>query len=333
MKTERLVRIVAAVALAAAAAGAAAYVRETTTPGSPGTGYCLWWGGRHVPYTVNATSAVTVSGASAPCLDPELARTTVDAAMATWGGARHAPGDAAACTDFAFVPTAVPTTASTRVGNDGVNLVVFRAGYCSSVVPAGDACRSSLPDWGPCATKWNCWANSLGTIGLTTTTFDPATGQISDSDVELWSYGGTGGSSGFYFTCVDAPTKCGTPPYGVTDPTCWWTDVGSVVTHESGHMLGLDHVCDTTYGVAPQYAACPDAAAVMRPNVDDPARRVLSPDDVSGICTMYPRGQATLTCAPPKKKSSGGCSSAGGAGVAGLLALLVVARPRRRRLG
>ena len=52
----RVVRPLAAVALLAAALPAAAFQRETTEPGNPSGGTCLWWGVRTVPYHVNASA-------------------------------------------------------------------------------------------------------------------------------------------------------------------------------------------------------------------------------------------------------------------------------------
>jgi MYXO-CTERM domain-containing protein len=104
-------------------------------------------------------------------------------------------------------------------------------------------------------------------------------------------------------------------------------DVAAVATHEGGHMLGLDHVC----GSAP-YDACPSPGAIMSPQVGSAAQRAaLTADDVNGICTIYPKNAATLTCAPPEQHKGGGCSSAGGGGLAGLLAAAAIAALRQRR--
>jgi hypothetical protein len=304
-------RIFAAALAAGVASGALAYTRETTHPGDPTQGYCTWWGGRTIHYQVNAWSLTSLRGAPPPCGDPALAVTTVQQAMDTWGGATRT-GELAACTDFSFEPAAVPTTTNLKVGHDGHNVVLFRAGRCS-VVAAGDPCLSTR---GACASKYGCWdADQYGasTIGLTTTTFDTVTGQILDSDMELYASGGDGGAGGTTFRCT-----------GTDSP-----DLGAVVTHEAGHMLGLDHVCadPSDLSLPPAYRQCPDPSAVMKPTVGEPSFRVLSQDDVAGICKIYPKGGATSTCAPPQDSSGGGCcASAGGVGVLALLGLLATRR-------
>lgn len=344
----RAIRFIAAAIAVTTAAGAAAYVRETTTPGFPATGHHLWWRGRTVPYRVNATSVVTQNGAPAPCQDPALAVTTVQQALATWGTATS--GGGSACTDFQFVPSSVSTTTQTAIGNDCVNLIVFRATRCRDVAP-GDPCHGTV---GGCITKYNCWdtdVNGSVTIGLTTATFDPATGEIVDADMELWGWSGqTGAQQGYYFTCPGPgfpACPSASPPY-TGDTNCNLVDVGAVATHEAGHMLGLDHVCDPSFPVGynsttPGVGTCPAQAAVMQPSVGDPAFRILGPDDVTAICAVYPKGgptltsivvpdmaEAALTCGPQQSHKSGGCSSASGAGIAGLLAVLFAVRLRRR---
>lgn len=314
------VRWVALCALLSSAFPAAAFVRETTTPGHPESGVCLWWRDRQVTYRVNAETAALVNP---PCGSAAVAAAAAAAGLATWGTATRA-GQGSACTDFSFLHGG--STTQTALGNDGVNLVVFRTRMCSDIPCSGAP--------GACAAAHNCWEHEVGTIGLTTTSFDAETGELFDADMELFAWDGVPPPSGFgqYFTCEEPTTpRCTSDPRQNSPATaCTWVDVGAVVTHEAGHMLGLDHVCSSRF-VAP-FNACPDPEAVMHPAVGDPAQRVLAQDDVEGICTIYPVGGPTLTCASPDKKSSGGCSSAGGGGLAGLLALTFVAwRERRRR--
>jgi MYXO-CTERM domain-containing protein len=74
-------------------------------------------------------------------------------------------------------------------------------------------------------------------------------------------------------------------------------------------------------------------------NPGDVDKRTLAPDDVQGLCDIYPIAQDPNSCVPPSPPS-GGCATASTAGstagLAGALALIVAsvaARARRRRRG
>jgi uncharacterized protein (TIGR03382 family) len=320
--TRRSTRILSLALALCAGLGVAAFTRETTSPGNPGAGLCVWWGGRTLQYQVNATGLTSPPArgviAPAPCGDPMLAVTTVEEAMATWGGATRT-GEPDACTDFAFEPAPVVTTEHLQVANDGVTLIVFRAGKCS-VVAAGDPCHATR---GECGANYNCWDDARydlpghpQTIAITTFSFNPDTGRLRDAIIEINASDGAG--SGTAFSCSGGAVTVG--------------DLGAVVTHEAGHVLGLDHVCADPYDYSqpPAYRVCKDPASVMKPTVGDAAYRVLSQDDVAGICKIYPKGGPTSTCAPPQDSGGGGgCSSAGGVGVLALLGVLFAARRRR----
>jgi hypothetical protein len=140
-------------------------------------------------------------------------------------------------------------------------------------------------------------------------------------------------------------------------------DLQNTLTHEFGHLLGLDHNChsptDRIRGVdqngelVPECTRAPPSvqaatmyASVMRRDVE---RRTLTQDDIDGVCAIYPATAAAL-CAPvadgdPLAQTSvgqgGGCSigtdshrpAAATAGVVALLAMLAGRRlsARRRR--
>jgi MYXO-CTERM domain-containing protein len=67
------------------------------------------------------------------------------------------------------------------------------------------------------------------------------------------------------------------------------------------------------------------------------SKRVLAPDDVDAVCTLYPAGGATLTrcapaVAPPSQTPSGcGCSLSEGGVSTALLVAALLAWSRRRR--
>jgi uncharacterized protein (TIGR03382 family) len=323
-------RAIVAAVLLAASGGAYAFVRETTVPGDPAAGKCLYWGTRAVTYKVNATSAAApplrpACPTCAPCLDGSAATALIVNTLPTWGLATRA-GEATACTDFGLMNGG--TTTSTAMGNDGVNLIVFRTGWCqsTSVVPQNDPCRSAL---GACAAKYNCWEHdATGTIGLTTITYDTNTGEMLDADIEFHGWDGNSPANGYYLTCASSPA-CGNPAFGQAN--CTSVDVASLSLHEAGHVVGLDHTC--VYP-APFNSCTPDS--VMQPVIPSgTTRRTLGADDVAGICTIYPKGAATLTCTSGGgggTTKSGGCSTAEGSGLLALgAAAFALLRMRRRR--
>jgi hypothetical protein len=103
------------------------------------------------------------------------------------------------------------------------------------------------------------------TIALTTLSVDIPTGRILDADVEINSYR--------------------------TDITTSDTNVGadldSIVTHESGHFLGMAH------------SPVQDATMFANYSPSSIDIRTLSPDDEAGICAAYPPATPP-TCGPPE---------------------------------
>jgi hypothetical protein len=94
------------------------------------------------------------------------------------------------------------------------------------------------------------------TLGLTTVTFNTDTGEIYDADMEI-------NSSGKNLT-----TTTVVPADGF--------DLLSVITHEAGHFLGLAHATDSRSTMFASYQ--PGTSGL----------RTLKPDDIAGICTIYP---------------------------------------------
>ena len=146
-------------------------------------------------------------------------------------------------------------------------------------------------------------------IALTTITYNSSTGAILDADVEF---------NGVAFQ------------YG-TDCAPGLTDIQNTMTHESGHMFGLDH------------SDVPGATMGPRSYPGDCSLRSLEADDLEGIRTIYPpaddpgvcRGPAgggNLNCASP---DDCGCRAPGeGRGALGWIvpaAVLAAVVLRRRR--
>jgi len=100
-------------------------------------------------------------------------------------------------------------------------------------------------------------------IGYTTLTVSTKTGEIYGADIEINSFG--------YKIVASLPTSAGDA--GAPDPNGTEYDLGSILTHEAGHFLGLAHTADTSAVMYASYS---------------PGATVLTPDDVAGICSIYP---------------------------------------------
>jgi len=303
---------------------AAAYVRTNTCPDDGNAGYLLWLPGSALGYRL--------SGVHVPvgCAGGDFAtfEALVNASVATWASA----GAPSVCTGLAVAYGGVQPDAQAgiRVGAvDGQNLIVARTGSCdpardpASPVPRGAACLTQ----GGCGNLYNCWedvsAAGIQTLALTWVSFDTGSGRITDADMELQDWNGsTATPTGHYLTCAASGALCDSlpgGPWGLQGCVEW--DLGSVVTHEAGHMIGLDHVTGID--------------AVMNPSLSpgNTTKRVLRPDDVAGACAVYPAGgqpsQVKLSgwCVKPASKGCG-CGSGGPASLAWLLAPLLL---RRRR--
>lgn len=104
----------------------------------------------------------------------------------------------------------------------------------------------------------DAWPHSdpTNTLALTTVTFNADTGEIYDADMEVNS--------------SDKNLTIGDPVPGDG------FDLLAVMTHEVGHFFGLAHATDNK---AAMYASYKPGATEMR---------TLKPDDVDGMCAIYP---------------------------------------------
>lgn len=298
------------------------YVREST-----GRGLCLWWGRSGSPawapddaYWLNGRKVTwQLSTARQPsgCATFGEAQALVRTAFAQWSEATAA-GDALPCTDVTFIEG--PTTDSITVGHDGAHVIVWRSGSCAAVVPQNDPCLTT----GGCGNIYNCWesdgTHGANVLALTWLIYDTTNGEILDADMELQDTSAADPGSGAYFTCTPrawagGANLCIGPPFDKTD--CTWIDVGNTVTHEVGHIVGLDHAPDPDVTMAPTAAP------------GELSKRQLHPDDIAGVCAIYPRGRPTSTCYGPAQGCGCGGPGAGGA-LLPLLPLLLRRRGRRR---
>jgi hypothetical protein len=172
--------------------------------------------------------------------------------------------------------------------------------------------------------------DASNTLGLTTVTFEPDTGELYDADTEI----------------------NGTVPLSTGDPVMDGSyDLDSIITHEMGHFLGLAHSADATATMYAQYSR------------GSTAMRTLKQDDIDGLCSIYPanmmrnvdmslapggsiaedscngptpRHGFTTQCAQPLSPSCAFASTAGrggktGAAVVALTCLGLASTRRRKR--
>ena len=165
------------------------------------------------------------------------------------------------------------------------------------------------------------YEGSTNVLGLTTVTYSRRTGAIFDVDMEINST---------QRLSVEEPVP----------PTAY--DLQSIVTHEAGHFLGLAHSTVLTATMWPQYTSGTQSF------------RMLDPDDIAGLCAVFPPDAPAKCDATPRQGFSpacgifpsgdaGKCSLAGGGpgrsgtggyrwfGLAGTLGVIGLARRRWRR--
>jgi uncharacterized protein (TIGR03382 family) len=201
-----------------------------------------------------------------------------------------------------------------EVGGDNRNVVLFRQRRCgdTSVVPATDPCWKD----DSCGNAYDCWSNDTQTIAVTLTTYDEKSGIIYDSDIEL-------NTPGFFFTTADSGPLC-SPPTVTTN--CVSTDVQNTVTHEVGHLLGLDHTNN------------PGSTMNPRAPPGETSKRTVDPGSRDYICKAYPKNQASQSCIHTptdanlgRKAQVSGCASTGAEAWLPALAGWALLLVRRRR--
>jgi MYXO-CTERM domain-containing protein len=204
---------------------------------------------------------------------------------------------------------------------DGINTIKFRSDrWCHpNDAQQNDVCYSSAA------------------AGITTVFYvdhGAAEGTILDADIEL-------NNLNFVFATIDPASPPGpTAPDGRSI-----ADLENTLTHELGHVQGLDHTCadaatppqeiDDTGNPPPACTAIPPnrRAAVTSATMynfaepDETSKRMPKADDVAGICGAYPTSADPHSCQPLNLAdyNGSGCSVGGnGAGASGMLALLLL---------
>jgi hypothetical protein len=139
------------------------------------------------------------------------------------------------------------------------------------------------------------------------------TGEIVDADVEV---------NAVNYEWTDLVVNPGARPTNLNRPTNAVQDLQNTLTHEFGHVLGLDHNCtspgqpdlrDQTGALAPSCSearrlntALAEATMFVSVEPRDTTRRDLALDDINGLCGIYPADGPV--CAAPA--DDGGCRMA-----------------------
>ena len=241
----------------------------------------------------------------------------VDASAAAWSG------DADACT-YLNISVSSSTDATPRATNDGRNNVIFRAATWCKQTATGTCDPGVVYD--PAA------------LALTSVSASTSSGVIRDADIEV---------NAFHFSWADLVAHPDLRGNGQP-----FHDLQNALTHEMGHLVGLDHTCyfqgppplDSTGAPITDCASASaevlDTTMFPSANPGDVDKRTLAPDDQLAACEIYPAAEDPMTCVPAAPPDEG-CSSCavGGAPasavgiICGLIAaaLLAARAPRRRR--
>jgi MYXO-CTERM domain-containing protein len=235
----------------------------------------------------------------------------IEDSMTTWNDG------VAGCSYMHFVSLG-PVT-DHEVGTDRFNIIKFRdATWCRPAVDDDPA---------------RCYSPT--TAGITTVVYvddagNDRDGEIVDADVEI--------------NGVDFAISVG--GVSLSDATCD-AELQNTLTHELGHVLGLEHTCRVP-GDPPRVddqgndvPLCTDvvsgdeiteATMYNFQACGETKKESLSQDDIDGVCTVYPIADDPHECKGPG--DSGGCSCGTGHGPTGPAALVVVVGlvlSRRRR--
>jgi MYXO-CTERM domain-containing protein len=242
------------------------------------------------------------------------------------GAASAWSGTSDPCTDLAITVTMTTAPSHPVSATDHENSLVFRTtNWCL------------LLSDGSCDPTSNAYDSSA--LALTSVSASTVTGHIKDADIEVNGF--------FMWADLVAHPELDTP-------NTKFQDLQNALTHEMGHLIGLDHTCvapnttprpvDNLGNPVPDCNTAPpdivDTTMFPSATPGDTSKRTLSADDQQAVCDIYPVS-ANLPCIAPPDPEPSACNCAAGPGGAGAgaglaaaaLASLFALRARRRRGG
>jgi len=247
-------------------------------------------------------------------MTPAQVQAAITAAAATWSTPQQS------CTYLKLMPT-FGTGDGPPAANDGHSTVLFHSKiWCR--VQADGTCPGGV-EYDPSA------------LAVTTDTANTMTGQIYDSDVEV---------NAVIYQWADVVAD---PQLGVN------MDLQNALTHEFGHLIGLDHTCwdplTSTSGGHPVddkgnlIPSCSTADASVQQTTMFPSatagdieKRDLAQDDQDALCAIYnvddpPPPPGTDAFGGCVRCATGGTFDPGALALSAALAALVGLRRRARR--
>ena len=271
------------------------YVRTGPTKAN----HYLYWESGCVFITLDEAGAMQVPG--------DLEFQAIDRSIAAWNNG------SASCS---YMQLMSDGRKPVEVGRDNVNVIKFRE---------VSWCRPATKD-----DPARCHPESAAGITVATYVDDASSsrdGAIVDADIEL---------NGVNFTiAVDGQT---------TGTASCVAELQNTLTHELGHLLGLEHTClapgddpriDHEGRPVPQCSQASneqqEATMFNFQECGETKKETLTPDDIAGVCGIYPLAMSPNTC--ERVGENGGCCQSGGgpSGPLTIAGILLLTRFWRRR--
>lgn len=223
---------------------------------------------------------------------------------------------------------------------DHLSVVVFRSGsrFCRPATQSGDQGGEFV--------CYDSSAAAVTTVSYVNKKGDPSDGRIVDADIEMNAVNNQ-------FVEIGKPL----PPMESRNQT----DLENTLTHELGHLLGLDHTCrlgtdsscltddkgqprllcdtiDKLRSTNPAYQTIYETAMFAIAPAKDVEKRTPKADDIAGVNAASPLDKDPKICEQPGTGESSGCSCQSAnrspSAVASLcVALLLLGVLRRKRKG